>query len=840
MLSSCGGDDGPSSYALNVYVSGLTGSGLQVALNGGAPIPISANSQTTVAHLKNGTAYTIAVTAQPITPTQTCSAVNQSGKIAGNNVDVMINCVAAPTVALSAGQSTINAGSTVLLTWSTTNATACSASGGWSGSEPISGSLTSAPLGQNTQFTLTCSGPDGSVSASQTVAVTQAGASVISTATITLAAGSTLVTDGDTTVDFSSDSSLLGHTASVQHISASLVNDTAAETKASIGTDFSNTGTVRISVTAAPASDTVHVTINTGSLPTIQAGIFPAIYVWSDSDPTDGAPDFVPVATTYNPAASTVEADIPRYEFRQDSILSDSSLSYVTIMRIGLAQTATTQGPSPASLKRQFRGTLELRPQATTGSTASITCPLASFGCLEKSMFNPSRKLSNSASKHHNGIDLSATTGTSLYSIPGGKIVAISRSLAWFSDPTNHASLSAASVAAGVEVQVQAQLNGAGILLKYFHLQDVATYLKNTADPTGSNGGLLPGSVVESDGLIGATGQTGAAESGGAHLHFEMWVFNMPACTVQGTTTSCAYVQSPVDTFPYMVKTFSITPPQAPAQTLANSPFTFPVTASDAGSPPNIISSNVGNASEITQYGGSGDPTRKVCFADSALELTYTFSPTNPPNTGPVGPPLLPSGNYQCAPWGTSFGATANPSAGSVTTVSAWFTVDPLSPIMIAQLMSPIIGSVTIGGMQGGSGTFLFTVTSTLVCSGSGCGFVGPSTSTYSDTITLTKTAPNSNQYYCTGCQENLPNFALQYPYAQYTTFSLPISVNYSYCAQSGPGSTDCGAYDDHWQYTVDLTGVRGSESLNSSTSDSSVSGTGVITSIPQAGATFP
>ncbi len=34
-LSSCGGDDSSSSYALNVYVTGLTGSGLQVTLNGG-------------------------------------------------------------------------------------------------------------------------------------------------------------------------------------------------------------------------------------------------------------------------------------------------------------------------------------------------------------------------------------------------------------------------------------------------------------------------------------------------------------------------------------------------------------------------------------------------------------------------------------------------------------------------------------------------------------------------------------------------------------------------------------------------------------------------------------
>jgi hypothetical protein len=95
LLSSCGGNNGRSSYALNAYVSGLTGSGLQVTLNGGAPIPISANSQTTLARLTNGTAYKVAVAAPPVSPLQSCIATNAGGKISGNNVDVMVNCVAA-------------------------------------------------------------------------------------------------------------------------------------------------------------------------------------------------------------------------------------------------------------------------------------------------------------------------------------------------------------------------------------------------------------------------------------------------------------------------------------------------------------------------------------------------------------------------------------------------------------------------------------------------------------------------------------------------------------------------------------------------------------------------
>jgi hypothetical protein len=104
LLSSCG-DDGSSSYALNAYVSGLAGTGLQVTLNGGAPISISANSQTTIARLTNGAAYTVAIIAQPVSPPQACTAANPSGAISGNNVDVTINCVTQAATEVSVDQS---------------------------------------------------------------------------------------------------------------------------------------------------------------------------------------------------------------------------------------------------------------------------------------------------------------------------------------------------------------------------------------------------------------------------------------------------------------------------------------------------------------------------------------------------------------------------------------------------------------------------------------------------------------------------------------------------------------------------------------------------------------
>lgn len=77
-----------------------------------------------------------------------------------------------PVVTLSVDNPQVSSGSTVDLTWSSQNATSCAASGGWSGTQAVSGTATSAPLTSNTTFTLTCTGTGGSTSKSVMVTVT--------------------------------------------------------------------------------------------------------------------------------------------------------------------------------------------------------------------------------------------------------------------------------------------------------------------------------------------------------------------------------------------------------------------------------------------------------------------------------------------------------------------------------------------------------------------------------------------------------------------------------------------------------------------------------------------
>jgi hypothetical protein len=77
-----------------------------------------------------------------------------------------------PTVTLSANPTSITSGSSSVLAWNSTNATTCTASGGWSGTKAVSGSQSTGNLTANTTFSLTCTGSGSSTSQSATVVVT--------------------------------------------------------------------------------------------------------------------------------------------------------------------------------------------------------------------------------------------------------------------------------------------------------------------------------------------------------------------------------------------------------------------------------------------------------------------------------------------------------------------------------------------------------------------------------------------------------------------------------------------------------------------------------------------
>ena len=80
----------------------------------------------------------------------------------------------APTVSLSAAPTTVAAGGSTLLTWSSSNASGCAATVGWSGAKATSGNQTINPVSATSTYTLTCTGSGGSTTRSVTVNVTAA------------------------------------------------------------------------------------------------------------------------------------------------------------------------------------------------------------------------------------------------------------------------------------------------------------------------------------------------------------------------------------------------------------------------------------------------------------------------------------------------------------------------------------------------------------------------------------------------------------------------------------------------------------------------------------------
>lgn len=88
----------------------------------------------------------------------------------------------APSVSISASPSTVASGGTSTLTWDSSGATGCNASGSWSGARNPSGSSNTGALTANAAYTLTCTGAGGS--ASSTVSVTVAGATPVPTVTL--------------------------------------------------------------------------------------------------------------------------------------------------------------------------------------------------------------------------------------------------------------------------------------------------------------------------------------------------------------------------------------------------------------------------------------------------------------------------------------------------------------------------------------------------------------------------------------------------------------------------------------------------------------------------------
>lgn len=80
--------------------------------------------------------------------------------------------IPSPTVTLALSQSKVSLGNTSTVTWSSTNATSCMASGAWSGTQAISGTSIQTPTTSGASaYTLICTGAGGSANQTATLIV---------------------------------------------------------------------------------------------------------------------------------------------------------------------------------------------------------------------------------------------------------------------------------------------------------------------------------------------------------------------------------------------------------------------------------------------------------------------------------------------------------------------------------------------------------------------------------------------------------------------------------------------------------------------------------------------
>jgi hypothetical protein len=201
---------------------------------------------------------------------------------------------AAPAIVLTASPSTVKSGAATSLSWSTTNATSCTASGGWNGTQSPSGTKGTAALTATTSFTLTCTGTGGSASQSVTVTVSDTPPSV------SLSAGPTSVArGGSSTLTWSSvnassctaSGGWSGALATSGAKATGALNATTTYTISCMGTGGTATQSANVAVAASSSSGTAIVswvapTIDTDGAPVTSLSGYTVYYGTSQSDLT--------------------------------------------------------------------------------------------------------------------------------------------------------------------------------------------------------------------------------------------------------------------------------------------------------------------------------------------------------------------------------------------------------------------------------------------------------------------------------------------------------------------------------------------------------------------------
>ena len=229
------------------------------------------------------TTSTLSVGAHSITAAYGGDAAN--GSSTSTAASVTVTAAAAPTVTIAVAPTSISVGQSATLTWSSTNATACTASGAWSGTEATSGTTSVTPTAAGTLgYVLTCTGAGGSGNATATLTVAAA------LPTVTIAVAPTSITVGQSATLTWSSTNATACTASNAWTGSEAVSGTMTETPTAAGT-------LSYVLTCTGAGGTAHATATltvTAPAPTVTIAVAPtsitvgksATVTWSSTNAT--------------------------------------------------------------------------------------------------------------------------------------------------------------------------------------------------------------------------------------------------------------------------------------------------------------------------------------------------------------------------------------------------------------------------------------------------------------------------------------------------------------------------------------------------------------------------
>ena len=263
---SCTGSGGTASQSATVSVS----SPAPVVTFKASPSSVSSGSSTTLSwSATNATSCTASGAwsgAKAVSGSQSTGALSAnatyglvcSGTGGSANQSVTVSVTpAAPAVTLTAKPSTVNRGATSMLTWSSSNDSACTASGGWSGSMGTSGSRATAALTATTKYMLTCTGAGGTATQAATVTVSSTPPSVtISASPTSVSSGgsSTLTWSSTNATACTASGGWSGSVATAGSKSTGAISTATTYSVTCTGTGGSASQSATVSVTSAASS----------------------------------------------------------------------------------------------------------------------------------------------------------------------------------------------------------------------------------------------------------------------------------------------------------------------------------------------------------------------------------------------------------------------------------------------------------------------------------------------------------------------------------------------------------------------------------------------------------